>query len=181
MPDWMTELLKYGPLGIFFGLVLWGFWKSLIFVAHKVFGDESKGTKGLAGEWVEGELAWRNKLTERLEKQTDACTGHIETVRSMGESLAAQIEVAKLAQQAASLAAVASAKSNESLSHIDEVLTGRTDLIRHTAEGVAQLKGCVFHVCDLCQAFVAREFPNSVADVSAYLMAIKKKVNDETV
>ena len=173
-----TEVANFGvPMLILSGVGV-AVWKFGWYMVRKIFGDETKGTKGLAGEWVAGEMDWRSKLTERLEKQTNACEGHIETVKALGDSLAQQIEAAKLARDAVTAAAAAAAESSESLQHIDDILAGRTDVITRTGEGVQQLKSCVFHVCDMCQALVAREFPGSAPEVSAYLLAIKKKVND---
>lgn len=184
MMDW-KEIINLGaPMAILaaVGVALWKFgW----YTVHKIFGNEAKGTRGLAGQWVDGEMEWRGELTkqiktqtERLEKQTEACSLHVETVAAMGESLAQQIKAAEKAQEASAMAAQAAAQSNQSLAHIDEVLSGRTDLITQTAEGVQDLRGCFFHLCDIMQAFVAKEFPSSVSEVSAYLLAIKKRVND---
>lgn len=186
MMDWQ-QIINYGLPMVILAAIGVAIWRISWYLIHKVFGDETKGTSGLAGEWVEGEKEWRGQLTtqlakqtERLEAQTEACTAHVSTVKAMGDSLAQQMSAAKLAQEAASVAAAAAAESNTSLRHIDEVLSGRTDLIRDTAEGVQDLKACAFHMCDLCQAFIAREFPGSAGEASAYLNAIKKKVNDET-
>jgi hypothetical protein len=174
-----TEIGNFGvPMLILAGVAV-AVWKFGWYAVHKVFGDEGKGTRGLAGDWVANEMEWRGKLTERLQSQTAACEGHIQTVKALGDSLAQQIDAANLAKEAASAAAQAAAEGNQSLAHIDEVLCGRTDLIKHTADGVQDLRGCMFHMCDVMQAFVAKEFPNSVGDVSAYLLAIKKRVNDQ--
>jgi len=179
MLDW-TEIINFGLPMVILAAIGVALWKFGWYTIHKVFGDEGKGTRGLAGEWVAGEMDWRTKLTERLEKQTNACEGHIETVRAMGDSLAMQIKSAELAKEAASAAAEAAVESSKSLHHIDEMLVGRTDVIKHTAEGVAELKSCAFHICDMCQLFVSREFPNSAAEVGEYLAKIKQRVGDET-
>jgi hypothetical protein len=185
--SWEAGLLAFLVVVSVLGLG-YAAWKITWYVVYAVIGNESKGTLGLAGRWVAGELEWRSVLTkqlgvqtDRLELQTEACTLHIDTVKAMGDSLAAQIEAAKLARDAASLAAESAAAGNASLKHIDDVLNGRTDVIHRTAEGVQQLKACVFHLCDTCQMFVAKEFPASAGEVSAYLLAAKKKINDERV
>jgi hypothetical protein len=168
-------------------------WRITWYVIHRVFGDETKGSRGLAGEFVDGQKVWQTELTrqlatqtERLEQQTVACTAHVVTVQTMGESLARQIAAAQLAQDAAQTAQEAArfaaeqmVEGNRSLAKIDETLMGRTEMLQDTALGVKQLKGCLFHLCDVCQNVVGREFPNSMADVSGYLLAIKKTINDD--
>lgn len=175
--------------GFAFMAAVYAVYKFARYVGQQAF-DKKDGYVTL---WFAGEQEWRGELTkqltvqtERLEKQTVACDAHVVTVQSMGESLTQQIAAAKMAQEAAQLAQDAArlaaeqmTEGNKSLSRIDDTLQHRTDMLKNTAEGVTQLKACVFHMCDVCQALVAREFPESVSDVSAYLTAIKKKVNDE--
>jgi hypothetical protein len=46
------------------------------------------------------------------------------------------VDAAKLAKEAASMAVEMAAEGNKSFRHIDEVLLGRTDLIKYTVDGV---------------------------------------------
>jgi hypothetical protein len=185
MPDW-PSIVNFGVPMVILSAVGVALWKLGWYVVFKVFGNEVKGTRGIVGEWVDVEKKEKEantealkKVSERLDAQTQVCLVHGATVRDVSETLKIQMSTAKAAHEAALVAAQQATEGNASLNHIDEVLSGRTDAIQHTAEGMQALKACAFHLCDLCQAFVAREFPNSVADVSGYLNAIKKKVNDE--
>jgi hypothetical protein len=190
--SWEAGLLAFLIITGIFGC---GFlvWKLGWYVIYALCGNTEKGTRGILGDWFEADKRDKEANTtalklvsERLELQAEVCHAHVDTVKTLGESLSQQIAAAQKAQEAATLAQHAAkhaadqmAEGNKALDAIDKTLRSRAEVLLRTAEGVDQLKACLFGMCDVCQSIVAKEFPSSAGEVSAYLMAIKKKVNDE--
>jgi hypothetical protein len=177
--EWdFKELVNLGVPMVILGAIGYALWKFGWYSVHRIFGDDTKGTKGLAGEWVDHELAWRVGLTERLEKQTSACEMHIETVKVMGDTLSQQMDAARLAKEAASLAAIAAAEGNKSLAHIDGVLTGRTEVLASTCEGVKKLQQVACAHCDMLCKLAEAEMPNSAELVNDHCKEIKRIIGE---
>lgn len=167
MPDWLSELLRYGPLGLFAGAVCWGVWRLLVYVGHKLFDDD----RGLVPKWVEGEMRWRNTLTERLENQQTLCNKHADTLIVLNGTL-----------QEGNKCDEISADALQRLVELHEdrgSIGAAADIIGKTSQDIRAMKQAALTACKMCRSISCREFPHSAEEVGAHCAEIERIIGKQ--
>lgn len=173
MPEWAKDLMNYGPLGVFSLAVCYAIYKMVTYAGHKLLDDG-----GLVPQWVESELQWRNKLTERLGEQQKTCIAHSETLSGMAKLVSDQVAIGTVARDNAMKAAIQAEAGNTSLAHIDKVLVDRTPILTATNGDVVKLKQAALRACELCRFVAETECPNSAKVVDEHLNEIERIIGE---
>jgi hypothetical protein len=149
--------------------VCYAAYKVAVYAAHKMFDDD-----GLVPKWVDSELQWRNKLTERLSEQQKACVTHGDMLGGMAKLVSDQVAIGTAARDSAMQAASQAAAGNLSLAHIDKVLADRGQILQATNGDVDKLKKAALRACELCRFVAEKECPNSAKAVDGHLTEIER-------
>jgi hypothetical protein len=174
MPEWASDLINYGPLGIFAIAVCFAVWRMATFAGHKLFDDD----KGLVPKWVDSELQWRNRLTERLAEQQKTCVTHNEMLGGMAKLVADQVSIGVIAKDNAIMAAQAASSANHTLTNIDTTLMTRTKMLQETGDDVASLKAAALKACEMCRQVAAVECPTSAVVIEQHTREIERIIGE---
>ena len=160
MPDWASEMLRYGPLGAFALAVCWGGWRSIVYIGHKLFDDD----KGIVPVWVADERRWRVGLTERLEQQSVVCGQHKTVLEEQKiVSLATEKHLARLV---------------DLHEKPGEAIKQATVHIATTTKDVESLKAAALRACEMCRSVAKIECPDSATVVNQHCDEIERIIGE---
>ena len=148
MPEWASELLRYGPLGAFALAVCWGGWILL----------KTGGTKAymLGERYVISTEALHDTLKESDKQQKELCEGHANAVESLDTSMAASLVI-----------------QQEACQHLRSlVVTG--SVVTENQADLHKMKAVMIQACHMCRVVAAKEFPDSAAKVSEHCAEIER-------
>lgn len=160
MPDWASELLRYGPLGAFALAVCWGGWILL----------KEGGAKAyqLGERYVMSTEKLHDTLKESDQLQKDMCNTHATALKSLDVSLDASLVVQE--ESCEHLKSLVAAHSPKWAANVERVNENAKDLQR--------VKQAVVHACEMCRVVSSQEFPASAAKVAEHCSEIERIIGE---
>ena len=160
MPDWASELLRYGPLGAFALAVCWGGWILI----------RAGGTKAyvLGERYVISTEKLHDTLKESDEQQKKLCNAHATALESLDASLDASLVV-----------------QQESCGHLESLVkahspqwSSRVEQINENAKDLQRVKSAMIQACEMCRSVSSQEFPSSAAKVAEHCTEIERIIGE---
>ena len=150
--DWVSEMLRYGPLGAFALAVCWGGWILLMRGGEKAY--------TLGERYVESTEKLHDTLKESDEQQKKLCEAHATAL----ESLDASIDASLVVQQ-------------ESCRHL-QTLVETGVVVSSNQRDLRSVKAAMVQACEMCRTMATKEFPDSATKVSEYCTEIERIIGE---
>jgi hypothetical protein len=148
MPDWASELLRYGPLGAFALAVCWGGWILLMRGGEKAY--------TLGERYVQSTEKLHDTLKESNEQQRKLCEDHATALESLDTSIDASLVV-----------------QQESCRHLQSIVeTGL--IIAASRVDLRQVKAAMIQYSQICRVVSGKEFPDSAVKVAEHCTEIER-------
>lgn len=160
MPDWASELLRYGPLGAFALAVCWGGWILLM----------KGGTNAymLGERYVLSTERLHDTLKESDEQQKKLCNAHSQAMESLDASLDRSLVV-----------------QEESCRHLDKLVQAHSphwaenvELVAANAHDLQRVKSAITQACEMCRIVSSKEFPDSAEKVAEHCTEIERIIGE---
>ena len=171
--DWLAQLQNFGLAAFLLGIVLFGLYRFVSFILHKLFDKD-----GLADKWVADNKKFYDTLTERLElinvgqeKQQEMCDRHADLMETVGDSMAEGVTIQKEAvRQLGRLVEIHEAPAG--------TVTQATKQISDMRHDIDRGKKALRHACEMCRRVSEKEFPNSASEVARHCDEIEKAIGE---
>jgi hypothetical protein len=160
MPDWASELLRYGPLGAFALAVCWGGWILIREGGAKAY--------TLGERYVASTEKLHDTLKESDEQQKELCNSHAASLASLDSSLAKSLTV----QQC-------------SCDHLETLVQAHSprwaatvEVVNVNARDLQRVKAAVVQACEMCRVVAEKDFPASAPEVNKHCAEIERIIGE---
>lgn len=167
--SWEAGLLAFLIIA---GVMGTGFlaWKIGWYCAYKILGNEEKGTRGILGNWLDGELKWRTALTERIELQQEQCGEHVNCIKALTDSVRAEASTAETSNKHLERLVVLHEAQGD-IGKATKTITASHDDIQRGKQAFCQ-------ACTMFREVSAKEFPNSADRVAFHCDEIERIIGE---